>query len=70
MSQGSESTSNVVSIGTSEAELILSDLRRLRERIITAWFERGVMLTLDEQARLRDEIRQTCSLLTDLTASS
>lgn len=70
MPQASEPTGNVVSIGISEGDLILGDLRQLRERIVTAWFERGVMLTRDEQGRLRDEIRQTCSLLADLTASA
>jgi hypothetical protein len=38
--------------------------------MVQAWQERGVMLTHEEQQELRDEIRQTCALLTDLTSSN
>ncbi len=61
--------SNVTPIRASEAESIFSGLRQLREAVINAWFERGVMLTPEEQDALRAEIAQTCELLTDLTAS-
>lgn len=64
----SAKTSNVTPIRDSEADRILMNLRRLREDVINAWFERAVILTSDEQQSLRSEIRQTCQLLTDLTA--
>jgi len=51
----------------SEAERILRDLRRLRDAIVAAWEERGVMLSRDERRELRQEIRETCDLLTQLT---
>jgi hypothetical protein len=70
MSDTSQQPTNVVDIGVSEADRLLNNLRKLREELINAWFERGVMLTPDEQVRLRDEIRQTCALLSDLTASA
>ena len=54
----------------SEAQNILSDLHALRNRIVVAWQERGVMLTPEEQQMLRDEIKATCTFLTDLTVSS
>jgi len=52
----------------SEATRILADLRRLREELVAAWLERAVILTREEQDMLRDEIRETCELLTTLTA--
>jgi hypothetical protein len=52
------------------AQSMLLELRTLRRRVIQAWQERAVALTKEEQAELRDEIRETCSLLTDLTRSS
>lgn len=53
----------------SEAELILAELRTLRQRVIDAWEERGVILTREEQGRLREEIEDTCRLLTELTGN-
>ena len=58
---------NVVSIGSMEAEEILTNLRALRNQILAAWGERGVVLSREEQARLHAEIKQTCELLMDLT---
>lgn len=62
-----DQSDNVVNIGSQEAEDILSNLRALRDQIVTAWNERGVVLSREEQATLHDEIKQTCELLTDLT---
>ena len=62
-------TGTVTPLRGSEADRILADLRRLREDVINAWFERAVILTREEQEALRAEIRQTCQLLTDLTAA-
>ena len=62
-----QSTNNVVSIRPSEAEIILGDLRVLRDKVVTAWCVRGVILSKEEQAELHAEIRRTCELLTDLT---
>ena len=67
MSGSQESNHNVVSIGSLEAEEIMTNLRALRDQIVTAWSERGVMLSREEQAALHDEIKQTCQFLTDLT---
>jgi len=60
--------SNVSNIG-SEAHQIFRDLRSLRRTICEAWQERAVTLTREEQRELRDEIKDTCALLTDLTSS-
>ena len=54
----------------SEAQSVLVDLRALRNKIVSAWQERGVTLTPEEQKELRDEIKATCTFLTDLTVSS
>lgn len=62
-----QNSSNVVNIRPSEADIILNDLRALRDRVVTAWCERGVILTGEEQAELHAEISRTCELLTDLT---
>jgi hypothetical protein len=51
----------------SEAEAILHNLHALRDQILTAWGERAVVLTREEQARLRDEIHKTCEMLTTIT---
>jgi hypothetical protein len=59
---------NVVSIDSSEAQRILADLRVLRRKFIDAWEERAVILTAEEQRRLKNEIADTCSLLTTLTS--
>jgi hypothetical protein len=57
----------VVSIGASEAQRLLTDLRMLRRHIVDAWQERGVILTREEQRELRDEIKLTCEILAGLT---
>ena len=62
--------SNVVSIGASEADSILENLRLLREQIVTAWQERAVILSKEERQALTAEIRQTCQFLEDLTRSA
>ena len=51
----------------SEADRILANLRSLRSDIVTAWRERAVILTDGERTMLRDEIKQTCRFLDDLT---
>ena len=61
---------NVVSIGSIEANDILSNLRSLREQIVTAWSERGVVLSREEQAALQAEIKDTCEFLTQLTRNA
>jgi uncharacterized protein YukE len=48
----------------------LADLHSLQDQIIAAWQERAVMLSMDEQKRLRDEIRATSALLDALTLGS
>ena len=50
-----------------EAERILSNLRSLRNQIVTAWRERAVVLTAEERTELRHEIKETCRFLEDLT---
>lgn len=65
--QQDRSSNNVVSIGASEVEVILNNLRSLRDQIVTAWQERGVLLSREEQGQLHAEITQTCEFLTDLT---
>jgi hypothetical protein len=45
---------------------MLNEIVELRGRILTAWRERAVMLTRDEQHRLLSEIQETCRLLGDL----
>ena len=61
---------DVAAICNSEADLILADLRALKRRVVEAWHARAVVLTPEEQVRLRDEIRDTCELLSDLTRSA
>lgn len=58
---------NIHQLGAFDADEMLHEIVELRTRIMTAWRERGVMLTPDEQRRLLDEIRETCRLLGDLT---
>ena len=67
MSDLRHSNSNTLTAGSSEAEEILSNLRALREQIVTAWSERGVVLSRPEQAALHAEIKETCEFLTALT---
>ena len=62
-----EQTRHDVADARSEAEAILQNLRSLRDQIVTAWHERGVILDAEERVALRDEIKQTCDFLTDLT---
>ena len=60
-------SNTVVSIGSLEAEELLANLRALRDQIVTAWNERGVVLSREEQAAFHAEIKRTCDFLTDLT---
>jgi hypothetical protein len=55
---------------TSEAEKIIEEVRAMRRAVCHAWQERGVVLTRDEQRRLAEEIKLTCELLSDLTATA
>ena len=57
-----------LALNSSEARQIIVSIRTLRTTIVEAWQARGVILTEDERRILRDEIRDTCDLLTDLTA--
>ncbi len=57
---------NVHQLGAFSADALLGDLVELRGHLISAWRERAVMLTKEEQARLKDEIADTCTLLTEL----
>ncbi len=50
-----------------ECETVLREIRQFRERVVTAWQERAVLLTAGEQERLHAEIKRTCQLLSDLT---
>ena len=63
-----ENSDNVVSIGMADAHSISNGLRLLREQIITAWTERAVLLSKEEQSDLLQQIQDTCQLLTDLTS--
>ena len=62
-----DQSNNVVSITANEAGDILLNLRALRDQIVTAWNERGVVLSREEQVLLHAEIKQTCEFLTALT---
>ena len=59
--------SNVHYIYLSDAEELLAELRTMRNRMVTAWQKRGVTLLREEQERLRQEIADTCAMLTELT---
>lgn len=50
-----------------EIDRILADLHELRDAIVDAWRDSPVTLLSEERRRLRDEIRETCDLLTSLT---
>lgn len=52
---------------TSDAEAILAKIGDLRDEVILAWGERGVVLSSYEQDRLHHEIVKTCDLLRNLT---
>ena len=67
MSASQDQSNNVVSIGSLEVDQILTNLRSLRDEMVTAWSERCVLLTREEQEILHVEIQQTCALLIDLT---
>jgi len=56
----------VYELGAFSADDLLGEVVELRARIVTAWRERAVMLTREEQHRLLDEIKETCRLLGDL----
>jgi hypothetical protein len=58
-----------VPVQVSDVQVILGDVRLLRNQIVTAWRERGVVLTVEERELLHDEITQTCQFLNDLTRS-
>ena len=53
---------------SSEARRVFTDLHTLRGNLVDAWQARAVILTPEERRQLRDEIRQTCSLLEDLVS--
>lgn len=57
---------NVYDLGAFSADALLDEIVELRARIVTAWRERAVMLTREEQHRLLAEIQETCRLLGDL----
>ena len=48
---------------------IVADIRALRKKVIDAWQSRAVLLTPDERRALREEIRETCSLIIELTTT-
>lgn len=52
---------------SSEANALFAQISALREEIIVAWSERGVVLSRFEQERFHQEIATTCKLLADLT---
>ncbi len=58
-----QATKNVYELGVFSADTMLDEIVDLRQRIIEAWRERGVMLTRDEQKRLLAEIKTICDLL-------
>ena len=60
---------NIVDI-RSDFHAVRMNIAALRESVVVAWRERGVMLTPEQQRILRDEIADTCQLLTALTKSS
>jgi hypothetical protein len=55
-------------VDSPEAQKLVGELTALRQSFINAWYERAITLTREERRLLRDEVRQTCSLLIDLTA--
>lgn len=59
--------SNVLQLESIELQAIREDLDSLRRRIVTAWMERGVTLTSLERRQLREDIRETCDFLAELT---
>lgn len=61
--------SNVHEFTNNHASDIRLDLAALRNSVSLAWQERGVMLTPEERSELRNEIRDLCQYLSDLTAS-
>ena len=63
MTADSSNTPSVAAFAHTELDEILSELESLRHTIVNAWRERAIILTKDEQQRLREEIRRTCDLL-------
>jgi uncharacterized protein YukE len=57
---------NVYRLGAHDAGDMLREIIDLRQRIVTAWRERAVMLTREEQRQLHDEITATCEILGEL----
>ncbi len=57
-------------IGISEGRAIIRDIEQLEATIVRAWQERAVVLSQSEQHDLRDQIRNTCSMLSSLVSSS
>ncbi len=53
-----------------DVEAVLANIAELTRAVLAAWQERAVILTPEEQRRLRDEIVATASLLRDLTLSA
>ena len=54
----------------SEFSTILGLIRGLRDELVTAWRERAVVLSVEEQELLHQEIKRTCRFLSDLTDPS
>ena len=54
----------------SEFQTMLRLIRALRNELVTAWRERAVVLSKEEQERLHQEIKRTCQFLSDLTDPS
>ena len=63
MSDSDAPSRNVYSIGAAPAAAIRANIAGLREAAISAWRERAVMLTCEEQEQLKQEIADTCELL-------
>ena len=70
MAADSSSKRSVPEILNSELDEMLAGLESLRQTVVTAWQERAVVLTKDEQRRLREEIRRTCDLLGTLISGT
>jgi hypothetical protein len=51
----------------SEAQVLFSKVKSLRDELVTAWQERAVVLSKLGQERLYDEIKKTCELLSGMT---
>lgn len=60
-------SSNVLQLESPELRAIREDLAALRARVVTAWMERGVILTSLERRQLSEDIADTCDFLAELT---